>query len=36
VVKLDVGDTPPATPRINIILNRFEELKERVPTGGSR
>ncbi len=26
----------PATPRINVILNWFEELKQRVPTGGSR
>ena len=24
----------PVTPRINVILNWFEELKERVPTGG--
>ena len=27
------GDTEPATPRIIVILNWFEELKERVPTG---
>jgi Tol biopolymer transport system component len=26
----------PATPRINVILNWFEELKQRVPTGGSQ
>ncbi len=26
-------DGEPATPRINVILNWFEELKERVPTG---
>ncbi len=26
----------PATPPINIVLNWFEELKERVPTGGQR
>ncbi len=30
----ETGDTAPATPRINVILNWFEELKERVPTGG--
>jgi len=24
----------PATPRINVVLNWFEELKQRVPTGG--
>ena len=29
----DTGDTAPG-PRINVILNWFEELKERVPTGG--
>jgi len=28
--------TVAATPRIRVILNWFEELKERVPTGGSR
>ena len=31
----DTGDTAPG-PRINVILNWFEELKQRVPTGGSR
>ena len=30
----DVDDATPATPRINVILNWFEELKQRVPTGG--
>ncbi|MFQ5742984.1 MAG: protein kinase [Acidobacteriota bacterium] len=30
---VDAGDTEPATPRIRVILNWFEELKERVPTG---
>ncbi len=29
----DVDDATPATPRINVILNWFEELKQRVPTG---
>ncbi len=29
----DVDDATPATPRINVVLNWFEELKERVPTG---
>ena len=32
----DVEDSASATPRINVILNWFEELKQRVPTGGSR
>jgi len=30
---MDSGDGTPTTPRINVILNWFEELKERVPTG---
>ena len=30
----DTGDTAPATPRINVILNWFEELKRLVPGGG--
>ena len=29
----DVSDPATATPRINVILNWFEELKQRVPTG---
>ncbi|MFQ5743361.1 MAG: hypothetical protein ACE5HV_07210 [Acidobacteriota bacterium] len=29
----ETGDTAPATPRINVVLNWFEELKQRVPTG---
>ncbi len=29
----DITDPATATPRINVILNWFEELKERVPTG---
>ncbi len=29
----DDSDPAPATPRINVILNWFEELKRRVPTG---
>ena len=29
----DVSDPVPATPRIVVILNWFEELKQRVPTG---
>ena len=29
----NTGDTESATPRINVYLNWFEELKERVPTG---
>ena len=40
VTTLDLGadadDATPATPRIRVILNWFEELKQRVPTGGSR
>ena len=33
----DVADDPaPNTPQINVVLNWFEELKQRVPTGGSR
>ena len=31
----ETGDTA-AGPRINVVLNWFEELKQRVPTGGSR
>ncbi len=31
---LDDSGLASATPRINIILNWFEELKEGVPTGG--
>ena len=30
----ETGDTASATHRINVILNWFEELKQRVPTGG--
>ncbi len=29
----DPGDTETTTPRINVVLNWFEELKQRVPTG---
>ena len=29
----ETGDTAPATPRINVVLNWFEELKRLVPTG---
>ncbi len=29
----DVDDATPATPRINVVLNWFEELKRMVPTG---
>ena len=32
-VGTDVSDPATATPRINVILNWFEELKQRVPTG---
>ncbi len=31
----DTGDTAPFA-RLNVVLNWFEELKQRVPTGGSR
>jgi len=30
---MDSGDGTPTTPRITVILNWFEELKQRVPTG---
>ena len=30
------GGDEPNSPRINVILNWFEELKQRVPTGGSQ
>ena len=30
----ETGDNASATPRINVVLNWFEELKERVPGGG--
>jgi len=29
----EVDDTAPPRPQINIVLNWFEELKERLPTG---
>ncbi len=29
----DMSDPTTATPRINVVLNWFEELKQRVPTG---
>ena len=30
---LDSGDVAPTTPRINVVLNWFEQWKQRVPTG---
>ncbi len=35
-VGTDVSDPATATPRIIVVLNWFEELKQRVPTGGSQ
>ncbi len=29
----DTADAAPNTPRINVVLNWFEELKQRVPGG---
>ena len=36
VTTFSLEDVAPATPRIVVILNWFEELKQRVPTGRQR